>query len=518
VSTPPSSPNADDVQPFEKLEKHADSLPACADANTDSEEAPSSEQDFALSLRHRALSPPVELPVTVVISRPSGSEMISQRNITVPRFECTFSIPSLQSSAPDTSSISFSKLMYEFVWAAFFSKDVFTPVRSSLQQQLHLTPQNPIKDLTSRMDPLLRHVISNQTNPDRIFNTLIRRTKDENDLLFLRGLLVSKALDVNLKHFAEKLLVDATIDGNLPLMEILVDAGVDVNARSIQEGAMDSGDRKVTALHMAVYNRREDLIKYLLCHGAHDWHAHYMGFAGGDIHGSVLDLVMEMGNLHEWTMNRPEQNVLISRSILEVLLTFRSRTRNQPLGMLLRASRLAILNDRIDMIHILFRHYPILLKEAQLKPWLLLEPAATIRGTALFEELLSMGLDMHAIDSRGYGSVMAAAASLPNMQLMTYFLAEHVDINGVAYGLGPSYDNENGTLSNDRLTLLSSEFNLEGLHGMAALHLAVSQQNEQLTRLLLFYAANSNQCCRLYPLQLATWKGHEGIVRLRQLR
>jgi hypothetical protein len=48
---------------------------------------------------------------------------------------------------------------------------------------------------------------------------------------------------------------------------------------------------------MAVYNRREDLIRYLLCHGADDWYARYKG-AKSYVDGSILDIVMEMGSLH----------------------------------------------------------------------------------------------------------------------------------------------------------------------------------------------------------------------------
>jgi ankyrin repeat protein len=465
------------VQPFEEPEEHAKSL-----------EAPSPEQDFALSLRHRALSLPTELPVTAGVSRPSESEL---------RLEPTVAVSSKQSPA-------FTKVMFDFAWATFLSKNAVTPIHASLQHQLHSTQQNLIKKLTGHMDPLLLDVLSNQT-PEGIFNTLIRRTKHQFNLECLRGLLLSLALNVHVKHFAENLLVDATIDGNLPLMEALVDSGVDVNARSSQEGAGDSADRKVTALHMAVYNRREDLIRYLLYHGADDWYARYKG-ANGYVDGSILDIVMEMGSLHEWTIDRPDQITTISCSILSVLLTFRSRTKDQPVQVLLRASRLAVLQNRIDLVHILFCHYPALLIEARSKPWLLLEAAATIHGTALFHALLSMGLYVNATDPRGYGSVMASAAAHSNMPLISVLLAAHVDINGLAFGHGEQDEGDTD--------IAVSEKKLSGIHGLGALHIAVLNGNERLIRLLLFHAANANQCCRIYPLQIAAWNGREDIVRL----
>jgi ankyrin repeat protein len=120
--------------------------------------------------------------------------------------------------------------------------------------------------------------------------------------------------------------------------------------------------------------------------------------------------------------------------------------------------------------------------------------------------LVSKGFSIHATTSTGQGSVVAAAAKIFSTKLVTQLLNAHADVNGVAFRQGP--------LDNQKQAITNSEEKLKGTHGMTALHIAVRNKNEMLTRLPLFYGANANQYCHVYPLQLAAWSGDEPITRM----
>ncbi|CAN9461106.1 unnamed protein product [Alternaria alternata] len=444
LSTPPSTPLAEDVELTDEQEKHMGSLQVADKAIVlDAEDIQLPEHTDAPLIRQLDISAST-VHVSTAISNPNSASETWLRVVTS---------PSPQFTEPWTKPFLFSKPAYDSSREMTFSRQTVAPPDTSLQTQVCLSQRHSIPKLASHVHPLLHYVLSIQTNTEEILNNLTRRTKDNDHTLFLQSLLVSQTLDTELKHFAQKFLVEATIAGDLPLVERLVGVGVDINARSAQGGDMEVL-REVTALQMAVYNRREDLIKYLLCHGADDWRARYRG-ANGWVEGSVLDIVMEMGSQSEWRVEDPGQNDMISSSILEVLLTFRSRTKDQPVRILLRATRLAVLRNRMDLVRILFRHYPALLEEARSEPWLLLEAAATTDSVTMFETLISMGLDVNSTDLRGYGSVMASAAQHSNMQLITYPLqiAAWNGHAGIARMLIDHYADVNAKSSEDALLL-----------------------------------------------------------------
>ncbi|KAH7377280.1 ankyrin repeat-containing domain protein [Pyrenochaeta sp. MPI-SDFR-AT-0127] len=359
------------------------------------------------------------------------------------------------------------------------------------------------RDLSLPASPLLGQVISTNSDLKKTISVVIARARDRGNLLALKHVLGQNSH--NPGFCAQNLLVPAAMDGNLPLVKILIKAGVHVNTRMHWGSLINQNCPNVTALQMAVHNRHEDIIIYLLSHGADDWHAEYEG-ASGYILGSVLDIVMEMGNRHERMTCHSNAHIKISRSILKTILECNSRTTFHSQDMLSRALRLAILQDRLDLIDILFEHCSRLLDDVKSEPWIFLEAASTIENTSMIQSLTARGLDLNATNVSGHGSVMAAAAKCSNTQVITYLIAAHADINGVAHGLGD--------LDGCRANLTASENKIQGIHGMTALHIAVRNNDEELTRLLLYHGANSNQCCRVYPVQLAAWNGHAGILQM----
>jgi hypothetical protein len=373
---------------------------------------------------------------------------------------------------------------------------------------------------TTAIDPILRSIILENVNTDRAPMLMIKRIRNEGDLQALRSLLRLRGdTHTTLQAFAQRLLLPATVDGNIALVQILLEAGVDPNTRTRLDSREDRDagnshshtrhrhsmerNQSMTALHIAVYNRREDMIKLLLRHGATDWRAEFQG-ANGYVFGSILDVIMEMGTHKKWTTQRNENNQLISRSLLKTVLFFGSSSMQHSHEMLMRALRHAVLQNRLDLVNILCHYHPRLLKTAKKIPWILLEAAATLPDLRIFEFLIGHGFSLTTTSTFGHGSVVAAAvATMSNGEHITQLLHANVDINSKAFGLG--------TLKNDTQAT-TTEAKLSDIYGMTALHIAVRRNNDMLTRLLLYHGANPNICCGVYPIQIAAWNGHEPIA------
>lgn len=163
--------------------------------------------------------------VSTAISNPNSASETWLRVVTS---------PSPQFTEPWTKPFLFSKPAYDSSREMTFSRQTVAPPDTSLQTQVCLSQRHSIPKLASHVHPLLHYVLSIQTNTEEILNNLTRRTKDNDHTLFLQSLLVSQTLDTELKHFAQKFLVEATIAGDLPLVERLVGVGVDINASTLR--------------------------------------------------------------------------------------------------------------------------------------------------------------------------------------------------------------------------------------------------------------------------------------------
>jgi ankyrin repeat protein len=377
---------------------------------------------------------------------------------------------------------------------------------------------------TATIDPLLRKIVLENLSTKKAPLLMIRRIQNAADMQALRSLLGLRGdITTTLQAFAQRLLLPATANGNLPLVQILLEAGVDPNTRTrtpmkIQNDVGDETEFRLsprrhepvmhnpnmTALHIAVYNRREDMVELLLCHGATDWRAELQG-TNGYVIGSILDVIMEMGTRGEWTME-PGEDQFIRRTILKTVLHFGSSIAQQSHDMLLRALRHAVLRNRLDSINVLLEYQPKLLTIAKRIPWILLEAAATLPDLSMFEFLVSKGLSPTITSSYGHGSALAAAvATKSSGACITQLLQAHVDVNSTAFGLG--------TL-NDQTQATTTEAKLNGIYGLTALQIAVGNRDDVLTRLLLYHGANPNTCCRFFPIQLAAWNGDEPIIKM----
>ena len=87
----------------------------------------------------------------------------------------------------------------------------------------------------------------------------MRFTQDDSDLDLLRRVLVATGSDRDWKTFGGTLLFDAVKDGNLLLLDILLDAGVN----EIAPGEEDATEYPLNALQIAVQYRHYEVTRTL---------------------------------------------------------------------------------------------------------------------------------------------------------------------------------------------------------------------------------------------------------------
>ncbi|KAH7392105.1 hypothetical protein DE146DRAFT_766218 [Phaeosphaeria sp. MPI-PUGE-AT-0046c] len=255
------------------------------------------------------------------------------------------------------------------------------PGAMSLMSSIHLLPDV----IAETMDQAARRVskTSNELGllaftpeqmdlENEVCLLMVKNLKKEAGLEALRYLLNYGGTSSPVLHpFAQKLLVPATLDENLPLVRLLLEAGVNPNARA------------------SVYTINGDMTALLLQHGATDWRAYFQG-ATGYVFGSIVDVVIEMGMHQEWTSRMYRRIQSLSHSVLEIILHFGSSVAQESHEMLLRAVRHAILRDRLDLVFLLWHYQPGLLETAKKTG------SAEVHVHDFFA---AKGLDLNAFDS-----------------------------------------------------------------------------------------------------------------------
>jgi hypothetical protein len=94
------------------------------------------------------------------------------------------------------------------------------------QRQAHEYEQTAEDVLNHSVDILVKAIVRHKTLSQR-FRGIVRRSRDNFDLDLLRRVLIATKLDDDWKLFGENLLFDAVKDGDRPLIDVLLNAGVD---------------------------------------------------------------------------------------------------------------------------------------------------------------------------------------------------------------------------------------------------------------------------------------------------
>lgn len=491
VFTPRSSPSRE-IEPGHQAEQDGlPGIPSNSDVETLNREAQSTAQLVPLAAPPTTLtltsqrSPNVQVIGSVGLNKvtqhdlaTAGQLIPSPEQLPILAFRWLSSIPSL--------------LLGDIKRNPDISMGLFQPTMSLSKNVSHI-------------DRDLIELAAEKLNSEKAVMITMSRAQNQDGLQALTYLLnlSAAASNTSLRNFAQRLFTAAVVAGNLCLVETLLDSGVNANTRmrlSAGSNGQNSDEinlnffrmhdrfsgSNVTALQIAVYNRREDMIRTLLRHGANDWHAQIQG-STGYVSGSILDMVIGLGNHEEWMVGKDEEIRSISYNILETLLHHGSGLIPGAQNMFLRALRHAVLQNRPDLVRLLCKYCSSLLEIAKTRPWMLLEAASTLETPQMVDYLIEMRFSITSTTPDGLGSVVAAAAKHSNASLIDHLLRMNANVDGMAFGVHSSIDRQ------ESANVLEEK--LEDIRGLTALHIALQNNNETLTRLLLYHGADPTRCC-----------------------
>lgn len=337
---------------------------------------------------------------------------------------------------------------------------------------------------------LIIHLFSNGFGDKEALEAVVLLAQEKHNRQLLKSLLRHDLLSVT--AFAEKLLVPAAAGKNLPLLDILLESGVDIDvpAPSALSGgiAIIYGRSSPTALQVVIEQSDDKMVTELLHRGANSNIGPIITCFICDPrdelleYDSLLDLAVELGNIR----------------IVRELLKRRAGHGPNCSAITIETLRIATLNGHISIINLLIDHIPGFRRMVLGPPsWLLIEAAAYHGKVKTMEALVNQGVQFE--DFKG-GCALSAACYHANMPLMHHLLKSGVDVNEVGSA---------GINSNSRTYSML----VPDLEGIAPLHIAVLHGNEELVKFLLSRGADVNKFCGLYAIQIAARKGYANLVQ-----
>ncbi|KAF2120382.1 ankyrin repeat-containing domain protein [Lophiotrema nucula] len=376
--------------------------------------------------------------------------------------------------------------------------DLYIPM-ACMQPQRYLPPTsqrkpeidvNAVMNLSDRSTQLeflklAVHLISNSFGTIRMGAMVIDLARDKYNLSLLQSLQNQKLLALD--AFMENLLVPALEGVNIPLLEMILTTGWDVNRNIYPEYIYYDIDGR-PPLQFAIERGSTTLVSFLLAHGANVSEKHIvsedMSFHRYQC-DSLLDLAVKRGQL----------------SIVQELLRPRPQLPRGKPEISIFTLRFSVQNGDTELLKLLLDHRPALCEEMKREPWILLEPAA-YHSPQTFSYLLGCGLDGNRTDETGKGSVLAASTLSNNLALIRDLIRSGTNVNGVSFNiLGHLHS--------------SADAKFGRFDGMAALHIALLNGNEKVPSFLIQEGADVNLCCQeVYPIQLAAFSGNEVLVSM----
>lgn len=303
-----------------------------------------------------------------------------------------------------------------------------------------------------------------QTN--KLFNWL---SEDETAQSIMARLLRQNL--VSMKVCAEKLLIPAVEKLDRAMLCLLIELGIDLNTRGRQSSYK-------IALCCAAIKQYAEIFELLLEHGADNWHVptEIDDWSRYPSKNSLVDFAVERGN------------VKMLENLLDRELCVVRKHRFDSV----KALELAVLQDRIDMVTMIAHRRPEVRESAKKAPWSLFEAAAPCEGTTMVHALMQAVLDIKA--SKGiYGSPLAVAPAMGNVELVHYLIVAGVDLN---------------------VNIVKTKGQPNHERRKTALQLAIVKGHTRIVHLLLQNGADPNYYRIEYAIQLAAYSGNQAIANM----
>lgn len=169
--------------------------------------------------------------------------------------------PSLSALHSNGSPPILSGPLYGYIYRLFsgdFNHVLQDAVRMRSQYQIHKGQRSAEFTIYQSTDIIVQAIVRYNA-PSREFHQIMRCTQDDSDLDLLQRVLIATDSDGDWKTFGETLLSDAVKDGNLLLLDILLDAGVN----EIAPGEEDATEYPLNALQIAVQYRHYEVTRTL---------------------------------------------------------------------------------------------------------------------------------------------------------------------------------------------------------------------------------------------------------------
>ncbi|KAF2635483.1 ankyrin [Massarina eburnea CBS 473.64] len=369
----------------------------------------------------------------------------------------------------------------------------YLPQRQDGSSDIDLKTGSDISPVGRQLQ-LLKHVVyllSNNLNVRELAPIVVEFTREKQNRDFLKRLLLRG--EFTMKAIAEKLLLPAVKGRNYPLLNILLDSGVDINCEQV--GDRISHEPYSRLLHHAIDSCDEGLVQFLLHHGA-----------------TLGSRSMQQNDYWPW-----RQMVIFAIKRNNVSIVNHLVQRMEQLNVVFHKDIFiaAAYNGHVSVFDLLVSKQRDQFESFRKEPWVLYEAAAFGGDISTLETLRAKGLEIHATNDFNEGSPLTFAIIGGHIKASQFLLKVGCNIH--TYACGEQLFRNMGTfeIGSKKTLYAPGTFEIGSKKTLyAPIHGAVHIGATNIVSHLINKGVDPNQSGIRSPLQLAAAFGHMEIARL----
>ncbi|KAH7127149.1 hypothetical protein B0J11DRAFT_605169 [Dendryphion nanum] len=358
-----------------------------------------------------------------------------------------------------------------------------------------------VQDLSTRSNQLefLKHamnLMSNNFDGYHIGPILVELAREKRNLSLLQTLIDQK--DLLVAAVLEKLWRPALEAAHIPLLRMILKNSASTEAKAdILSQSVGPNFYVRSPLRFAIEFGQEEVFEFLLIEGAN---CNERNIGRSIPIGPFSFKTQYLDNLLEFSACQGRFDMV------RKLLLPMPHCRYECPEMTITTLSYAILHSRLETFRLTLAQCPFLNDQLRMRPWIILEAAAAQASQEVFGTVLALGLDIHATDSNGKGSVLAAATLAQNLERIKDLCKRGVNPIGVL-------KDNNSDLHSYYFEALRRSPPSSGLGGMSSLHIATMMEHEAIVAFLIGNGADVNQECNwVFPLQIAVYRRNHNLV------